>query len=120
MSAEASGATPTAAGGAPSGVATGITALGHPGAGTIALAIPQAPPGELLPGVATRAPVAQRALTSVVTGAGVLGVSTWRVQALVQAMGIQGSSRSRVAELAQSADEMVESFPKPWTAGPVP
>jgi putative transposase len=56
----------------------------------------------------------------VVTEACVLGVSTRRVEALVQAMGIQGIPRSRVAELAQSVDEMVESFRKPWTAGPIP
>jgi transposase-like protein len=52
----------------------------------------------------------------VVTETYVLGASTRRAEALVQAMAIQGISKSRVAELAQGADEVVESFRKPWTA----
>jgi putative transposase len=97
------------------GAATASAAVGHPG-GQHRVGHPQASPWQLLPGVAARAPAAQRALTSGVTEAYGLGVSTRQVEALVQVMGIQGISKPRMAELAQSLDETVESFRKPWTA----
>ena len=52
----------------------------------------------------------ERALTAVVAEAYVLGVSTRRVDELVQSLGIEGISKSQVSELAKSLDREVESF----------
>ena len=42
----------------------------------------------------------------------------WRVDGLVQAMGIEGISKSQVSEMARSLDGMVESFrSRPSTRG---
>lgn len=53
---------------------------------------------------------AERALTQVVAESYVLGVSTRRVDKLVQSMGIDGISKSEVSRLAQELDELVEEF----------
>jgi transposase-like protein len=53
---------------------------------------------------------AERAMVTVVAEAYLLGVSTRRVEGLVQAMGINGISRSQVSELAKSLDQTVEEF----------
>ena len=58
-------------------------------------------------------------MTAVVAEAYLAGVSTRRVESLVQAMGIQGISKSQVSELARSLDEMVEAFrSRPLDSGP--
>ena len=51
---------------------------------------------------------AERALTQVVTESYVLGVSTRRVDKLVQSMGIDGISKSAVSRLAEELDELDE------------
>jgi transposase-like protein len=62
---------------------------------------------------------AERALTQVVTESYVLGVSTRRVDKLVQSMGIDGISKSEVSRLAQELDELVEEFrSRPLDGGP--
>ena len=49
----------------------------------------------------------------------VKGVSTRRVDALVQSMGIDGISKSLVSEMTKSLDEAVESFrSRPLDQGP--
>jgi putative transposase len=61
----------------------------------------------------------ERALTQVIAEAYVLGVSTRRVDELVQALGITGMSKSQVSELAKSLDAEVASFRgRPLDAGP--
>jgi len=61
----------------------------------------------------------ERALTQVVAEAYVLGVSTRRVDELVQALGITGMSKSQVSELAKSLDADVASFRgRPLDSGP--
>ncbi len=52
----------------------------------------------------------ERALVAVVAEAYVLGVSTRRVDELVQALGISGMSKSQVSELARSLDADVAAF----------
>jgi len=52
----------------------------------------------------------ERALTAVIAEAYVLGVSTRRVEELVQTLGIAGISKSQVSELAKSLDADVEAF----------
>jgi hypothetical protein len=60
-------------------------------------------------------------MTAVVAEAYVLGVSTRRVEDLVQAMGVAGISRSQVSELARSLDGIVEAFRnRPLDGGPYP
>ena len=61
----------------------------------------------------------ERALTQVIAEAYVLGVSTRRVDELVQALGITGMSKSQVSELAKSLDADVAAFrSRPLDGGP--
>jgi len=52
----------------------------------------------------------EKALSAVVAESYVNGVSTRKVDRLVQAMGIDGISKSQVSEMAKSLDESVEAF----------
>jgi len=64
---------------------------------------------------------AERALVSVVAESYVNGVSTRKVDRVAQAMGINRISKSRVSEMAQSLDGMVEAFrSRPLDGGPYP
>lgn len=64
---------------------------------------------------------AERALESVVAESYVQGVSTRRVDTLVQSLGIEGISKTQVSEMARSLDESVEDFRhRPLDAGPYP
>jgi len=53
---------------------------------------------------------AEQALASVITEAYVLGVSTRRVEGLVQTLGLAGISKSQVSSMAQDLDVLVEEF----------
>jgi transposase-like protein len=53
---------------------------------------------------------AERALTAVIQQAYVQGVSTRRVDALVQALGMSGISKSQVSRLSQELDGMITAF----------
>ena len=46
------------------------------------------------------------------------GVSTRRVDDLVQAMGLSGISKSQVSKLCKEIDERVHAFPKPQPQPP--
>lgn len=60
----------------------------------------------------------ERAFIQVVTEAYVRGVSTRRVEGLVEALGVSSLSKSRVSEMASSLDEMVSDFRnRPLDAG---
>jgi putative transposase len=62
---------------------------------------------------------AEQALVAVVAQCYVEGVSTRRVDDIVNAMGIDGISKSQVSELAKSLDEIVDAFRnRPLDAGP--
>jgi transposase-like protein len=62
---------------------------------------------------------AERALMQVVTECYVRGVSTRRVDGLVQALGLEGMSKSQVSELAKELDPVVDGFRnRPLDAGP--
>jgi len=89
-------------------------------AGTIEVAIPKLRAGSYFPGwLLEPRRRAERALVAVVAECYVRGVSTRRVDGLVQTLGIEGMSKSQVSELAKSLDEMVESFrTRPLDAGP--
>lgn len=61
----------------------------------------------------------EAALTSVVVTRYLLGVSTRRMDKLVQSLGITGLSKSQVSEMAKDLDEQVEQFrTRPLTEGP--
>jgi putative transposase len=62
---------------------------------------------------------AEAALTSVVATCYLLGVSTRRMEKLVETLGITRLSRSQVSEKARDLDEQVEAFrTRPLDAGP--
>jgi transposase-like protein len=62
---------------------------------------------------------ADAALTTVVATCYLLGVSTWRMDKLLQQLGITGLSKSHVSEMAKDLDEHVEQFrTRPLHDGP--
>jgi putative transposase len=90
-------------------------------AGTLDLAIPKLRQGSYFPEwLLERRKRAERALTSVVATCYLLGVSTRRMDKLVQSLGITGLSKSQVSTMATELDEHVEQFrTRPLTeAGP--
>src|SRR6478752_6402142 len=89
-------------------------------AGTIELAIPKLREGSYFPDwLLERRKRAERALISVVATSYLLGVSTRRMEKLVEQLGITRLSRSQVSEMAKSLDKAVEAFrSRPLDAGP--
>ena len=80
-------------------------------AGTIDVAIPKLREGSYFPEwLLERRKRAERALTSVVATCYLLGVSTRRMDKLVQSLGITGLSKSQVSTMAAELDEHVEQF----------
>jgi putative transposase len=79
-------------------------------AGTIELAIPRVRDGSYFPSLLEPRRRAERALLAVVQEAYVLGVSTRRVDDLVQSLGITGISRSEVSRICTALDAEVASF----------
>jgi len=88
--------------------------------GTMELAIPKLRAGSYFPDwLLERRKRAERALTTVVATCYLLGVSTRRMEKLVQALGITSLSRSQVSVMAKDLDEQVASFrTRPLDAGP--
>ncbi len=89
-------------------------------AGTIDLAIPKLRQGAYFPAwLLEPRRRAERALLNVVTQAYVEGVSTRRVEDLVQTLGVKNISKSQVSEIAAALDAEVESFRRrPLDGGP--
>ena len=79
-------------------------------AGTVELRIPKLRQGSYFPGFLEPRRMAEKALTAVIQEAYVQGVSTRSVDALVQAMGMSGISKSQVSRLCGEIDEQVEAF----------
>ena len=80
-------------------------------AGSIALSIPRLRKGSYFPDwLLEGRRRSEKALVAVVAEAYVKGVSTRKVEALVQQLGIQSLSKSQVSELARSLDEQVEAL----------
>lgn len=89
--------------------------------GTIDLAIPKVRKGSYFPDFLLEPRRrSEKALTSVVVDAYVQGVSTRKVDKLVQTMGLDGISSSQVSEMAKSLDEVVEDFRNRPLEGPYP
>ena len=90
-------------------------------AGTLDVAIPKLRSGSLFPGLAAGTPPPRRsgADVSVVATCYLLGVSTRRMEKLVETLGITRLCRSQVSEMARDLDEQVEAFrTRPLDAGP--
>ncbi len=89
-------------------------------AGTLEVAIPKLRSGSYFPDwLLERRRRAERALTTVVATCYLLGVSTRRMEKLVETLGIKRLSRSQVSVMARELDEQVESFrTRPLDAGP--
>jgi len=89
-------------------------------AGSMELAIPKLRAGSYFPDwLLERRRRAERALTTVVATCYLLGVSTRRMEKLVQALGITSLSKSQVSVMAAELDEAVASFrTRPLDAGP--
>jgi len=79
-------------------------------AGTVHLRIPKLRHGSFLPVLLEPRRRADRALANVVAEAYVAGVSTRRVDQLVQALGLDGMDKSAVSRLAGVLDEEVAAF----------
>ncbi len=78
--------------------------------GTIGLQVPKVREGSFYPSLLDPRKRAERALVAVVQEAYVQGVSTRRVDDLVQALGMNGISKSQVSRLCQELDGEVERF----------
>ncbi|WP_432537717.1 transposase, partial [Kineococcus arenarius] len=79
--------------------------------GTIDAAIPKLRSGSYFPDwLLERRRRAERALTTVVATAYLLGVSTRRMEKLVETLGITRLSKSQVSEMTKDLDAQVEAF----------
>jgi putative transposase len=89
-------------------------------AGTVEVAIPKLRQGSYFPEwLLTRRRRAEQALISVVATSYLLGVSTRRVDKLVEQLGVAHISKSQVSELAKHLDGQVEAFrSRPLDGGP--
>jgi transposase-like protein len=89
-------------------------------AGTLDVAIPKLRSGSYFPDwLLERRRRAERALTTVVATCYLLGVSTRRMEKLVETLGITRLSKSQVSVMARELDEAVEQFrTRPLDAGP--
>jgi putative transposase len=89
-------------------------------AGTLDVAIPKLRTGSYFPEwLLERRKRAEAALTSVVATCYLLGVSTRRMEKLVESLGITRLSKSQVSEMAADLDAQVEAFrTRPLDQGP--
>jgi putative transposase len=78
--------------------------------GPLSLRIPKLRQGSYFPPFLEPRKTAERALVAVIQEAWIGGVSTRRVDELVQAMGLSGISKSQVSKLCKDIDERVTAF----------
>ena len=89
--------------------------------GTLELAIPKVRHGSYFPTLLEPRRRSERALLAVVQQAYVEGVSTRRVEDLVQALGCDGISKSQVSRICSELDTVVDAFlSRPLDGGPYP
>jgi putative transposase len=88
--------------------------------GTIELQVPRVRDGSFFPALLEPRKRAERALLAVVQEAYVQGVSTRRVDDLVQALGLSGMSKSQVSRICAELDGEVERFRTRPLVGPYP
>ena len=80
--------------------------------GTLNLKIPKMRSGAYFPGFLEPRKTVEKALVAVIQEAWINGVSTRKVDELVQAMGMTGISKSSVSKLCKDIDERVNAFLK--------
>ena len=78
--------------------------------GTLNLKVPKLRQGSYFPGFLEARKMSEQALVAVIQEAWIGGVSTRRVDDLVQAMGLNGISKSTVSKLCKDIDERVGEF----------
>jgi putative transposase len=78
--------------------------------GEVGLRIPKLRQGSYFPSLLEPRRKAEQALLAVVQSAYIEGVSTRKVDALVQSLGLTGIDRSRVSRICQELDEVVRAF----------
>src|SRR5437660_2717321 len=78
--------------------------------GTLQLRVPKLRQGSYFPPFLEPRKVSEKALVAVIQEAWIGGVSTRRVDDLVQAMGLSGISKSTVSKLCKDIDERVGAF----------
>jgi putative transposase len=78
--------------------------------GTLQLRVPKLRQGSYFPPFLEPRKVSEKALVAVIQEAWVGGVSTRRVDELVQAMGLSGIGKSTVSKLCKEIDERVNAF----------
>jgi putative transposase len=78
--------------------------------GALQLRIPKLRQGSYFPPFLEPRKTSEKALVAVIQEAWIGGVSTRRVEDLVQAMGLNGISKSTVSKLCQDIDERVNAF----------
>ena len=88
--------------------------------GSIELRVPRVRDGSFFPSLLAPRRRAERALVAVVQEAYVQGISTRRVDDLVQTLGMQGISKSQVSRLCAELDKEVERFRRRKLEGPYP
>jgi putative transposase len=88
--------------------------------GTLNLKIPKLRTGAYFPGFLEPRKTVEKALVSVIQEAWIAGVSTRRIDELVQAMGMSGISKSSVSKLCKDIDERVNAFLKRSLSGEWP
>ncbi|MEN8615508.1 IS256 family transposase [Dehalogenimonas sp. THU2] len=79
-------------------------------AGTIPLAIPRLRDGSYFPSLLEPRRRAEHALLAVIQEAYVLGISTRKVESLVQSLGLNGISKSEVSRICGALDDEVERW----------
>src|SRR5512144_2795709 len=82
----------------------------HTRLGTLELRIPKLRQGSYFPSFLEPRHLSERALTAVIQEAWVGGMSTRKVDELVQALGMTGISKSQLSELCGALDERVNDF----------
>jgi transposase-like protein len=88
--------------------------------GPLNLKIPKLRTGSYFPPFLEARKTAERALVAVIQEAWIAGVSTRKVDDLVQAMGLSGISKSQVSKLCKEIDERVLAFLKRPLSGEWP
>lgn len=78
--------------------------------GTLDLRIPKLREGTYFPPFLEARRLSEKALNAVILEAWINGVSTRKVDALVQSMGMTGISRSQVSAICRGIDERVQAF----------
>jgi putative transposase len=86
--------------------------------GSIPLRVPRVRDGSYFPALLEPRTRAERALTAVIQEAYIQGGGTRRVDALVQALGMSGISKSQVSRLCEELDGVVHQFRHRPLTGP--